>query len=210
MTRILSSICIAILLFSCAPKTTSEELAKDPRIRAQQINDEAVDLVEESIVFNGEEAIQKLETSIKLDSTYDKPRLNLVGIHLQRKSFTQAMRVMHELEPLKSEVPEYHMTKGLLYDKMNDQLNAEEEFKYAVRLWDQHLINLDTAGPVYKNMQAMRLTALLLLNQKDKVLNEYPGADTSFSSDKRVLLAEYWKSIPIDPRAIQNVDSLSQ
>ncbi len=191
---------IAIAFVACEYTRPTKEISADPKIRAMELNDSAVDLMQSSAVFYADGAVEVLYQSIALDSTYDKPWANMAGIYMQKRNFNAALKAISELEKLKPNSPDLHMTKGLLYSRLNDQLNAEAEYQFALDSWNNSLSNLDTAGPAFQDMSAKRLTALLLLNRTDQVLEEFPNADTSFDDNKDLILAEFWKAIPMDER----------
>src|SRR5688500_18323732 len=115
MRILLYSLCF--LALSCKntnPFKEVEPTTTDPVIRARELNDSAIDIVTASIRL-AEPALVLFDEASALDSTYDKPVLNKLGIYLQLKKFEEAKVCCERLRQMRPHDADLVVCAAMVY-----------------------------------------------------------------------------------------------
>ncbi len=184
----------ALLALACNPFGETEPTTTDPVIRARELNDSAIDLVSKDIRY-ADYAIAVFDDAIALDSTYDKPLINKLGLQLQLERYEAALETAEKLRVLNWVRGDVLACTGMIYRILGDTANMTEYLYASSKSYQQELSNLDTAGPVYRTTATELALVYLLLDKREESEKWAKGMGSEELPDDRRIAAEFWKSI---------------
>lgn len=120
---------VIILFASCSPK-------KKFNTKSIQLNNEAVEKVKTQDYTS---ALNLLNQSIKLDSSYYLAYVNEVSILVDLKRYNEAIVTNKLLLRHKPDLAEGRFSLGMLYDIAGDTISAKQSYMEAIQLYQDRI-----------------------------------------------------------------------
>jgi tetratricopeptide (TPR) repeat protein len=161
---------LLLALFSACknPHIQPEEVSDDPHIRARELNDSALGLLQGNFRKHAPEAIRILDRSIALDTAYDKARLNKLAILAQGNLYSEALLEISSLERLRPGDPDLLVCKGILQEYAGDSLNAVFSYESAIQKYREWQASGDTLLPDAETCRIREACVWHLLKKEEK------------------------------------------
>ena len=176
------------------PFAKIEPTTTDPVVRARELNDSAIDLFTKGVRY-GEDVLRIFDQAQALDSNYDKPIINKIGVLMQLSRFDEAREVCFELSEKRTNDADVLALTGMLYKISGDEANAEVYLTEGCTQLKNNISNLDSTGPIYAS-QINKLALLYwLTNNPEETERLAPGMTKEEKPTDNAIAAELWKSI---------------
>lgn len=192
---------LSLLALSCQntnPFKEIEPTTTDPVIRARELNDSAIDLVTASIRL-AEPALAIFDEASALDSTYDKPVLNKLGIYLQLKKMDEAKVCCERLRQMRPYDADLLVCEAMVYRMDGDTANSMAYLSSAQQMYRDRMSNLDSTAPVYHHEANKLALVLWLCGQPAEAEKLVPGMTKEELPGNDLIAAEFWKSMQPEP-----------
>jgi len=145
---------IIILLSSCNSK-------KEFNSTSIQLNNEAMEKIKTEDYTS---ALNLLNESIKLDSTYYIAYNNKIGIVVRMRRYDEAITTSKLLLLHKPDLAESHFFLGMLYDIKEDTIQARQSYENAIRIFNNRIAK----GEMIAENEINLAGAYIMINEEEK------------------------------------------
>jgi tetratricopeptide (TPR) repeat protein len=151
-------------LVSCGQTTSKHTI--NPY--ARKLNDSAIRMTFQMSDSCYQEAILLLDQATKVDSNYFSVYRNKLIFQFQLKQYDKAIVTSENLIRIRPTFPDIYVTRGGLYERINDTLSAKNDFQKALSLYDNILDTMGVGNRDYDMLFMNKAVDLIMLGEQAK------------------------------------------
>jgi tetratricopeptide (TPR) repeat protein len=155
---------VCFILSSCAQ--TSQRSHIDPL--AIRMNDSAMALFRYGNMDSTQKALSYLDKATKLDSNYYLGFSNKRIVQTQLKLYRDLITTTKSLIRLRPLAPDFYLSAGTLYEKLNDSVSATKYYEQALILYNHLLDTVSLQNGNYDIFFMDRALDIILLGDQNK------------------------------------------